>query len=216
MPFHSKITGNSAIHPAFYKGSSDPASPDSTVTAADKTWVDTTTGTNLADGWVWKIRNAGNTAWNTLLDLATALGLKANLASPTFTGTPAAPTAAFQTNTTQLATTAHVYAAKYSNNDAGNSSTAITINWATATTQKVTLTGNCTFTFSNPVAGGVYVLRAHQDATGTRTVTWPAAVHWSGGTAPTLTTTASKVDVFTFHYDGATYFGVTSGLNYTA
>ena len=33
---------------------------------------------------------------------------KANLASPTFTGTPAAPTAALDTNTTQLATTAFV------------------------------------------------------------------------------------------------------------
>lgn len=38
----------------------------------------------------------------------TALGLKANLASPTFTGTPKAPTAAAGTNTTQLATTAFV------------------------------------------------------------------------------------------------------------
>lgn len=37
-----------------------------------------------------------------------ALALKAPLASPTFTGTPAAPTAATTTNTTQLATTAFV------------------------------------------------------------------------------------------------------------
>ncbi len=36
---------------------------------------------------------------------------KAPLASPTFTGTPAAPTAALDTNTTQLATMAAVYAA---------------------------------------------------------------------------------------------------------
>lgn len=38
----------------------------------------------------------------------TALDLKANLASPTLTGTPAAPTAAVDTNTTQIATTAFV------------------------------------------------------------------------------------------------------------
>jgi len=38
----------------------------------------------------------------------TALNLKANLASPAFTGTPSAPTAAINTNTTQLATTAFV------------------------------------------------------------------------------------------------------------
>lgn len=42
---------------------------------------------------------------------AAALALKADLASPTFTGTPAAPTAAPGTNTTQLSTTAFVTAA---------------------------------------------------------------------------------------------------------
>lgn len=41
---------------------------------------------------------------------STALGLKADLASPTFSGTPTAPTATAGTNTTQLATTAFVQA----------------------------------------------------------------------------------------------------------
>lgn len=41
------------------------------------------------------------------------LTLKANVASPTFTGTPAGPTAAVNTNTTQLATTAYVIAQGY-------------------------------------------------------------------------------------------------------
>ena len=40
--------------------------------------------------------------------LQSALELKAPLASPTFTGTPLAPTASFGTNTTQVATTAFV------------------------------------------------------------------------------------------------------------
>ena len=43
--------------------------------------------------------------------LATALGLKATIASPTFTGTPAAPTPSGGDNTTKLATTAFVAAA---------------------------------------------------------------------------------------------------------
>jgi hypothetical protein len=51
----------------------------------------------------------------TSLDLAnqleTRFAAKAALASPTFTGTPAAPTAAAGTNTTQIATTAFVQAA---------------------------------------------------------------------------------------------------------
>ena len=41
-------------------------------------------------------------------NIVTAIGTKADLLSPTFTGTPVAPTAALGTNTTQLATTAFV------------------------------------------------------------------------------------------------------------
>ena len=43
--------------------------------------------------------------------IATAITSKADTASPTFTGTPSAPTAASGTNSTQLATTAFVQAA---------------------------------------------------------------------------------------------------------
>jgi hypothetical protein len=61
------------------------------------------TGSNLV-----KQRNGGNSAWITIGTLgATNWGLAA-LASPTFTGTPSAPTAAAGTNTTQIATTAFV------------------------------------------------------------------------------------------------------------
>lgn len=49
----------------------------------------------------------------TKLYVDTANALKANLASPTFTGIPAAPTAAVDTNTTQLATTAFVIGQGY-------------------------------------------------------------------------------------------------------
>jgi len=67
-------------------------------------WADTTAGQ-------LKIRNSANSAFVVVgtLDVAN-LGL-APLASPTFTGTPAAPTAGSGTNTTQLATTAFVQAA---------------------------------------------------------------------------------------------------------
>ena len=43
--------------------------------------------------------------------VASAIASKSDINSPTFTGTPAAPTATFGTNTTQLATTAFVQAA---------------------------------------------------------------------------------------------------------
>ena len=51
----------------------------------------------------------GFTDFNTYTgDTETAIGLKANIASPTLTGIPAAPTAAINTNTTQIATTEYV------------------------------------------------------------------------------------------------------------
>jgi hypothetical protein len=57
------------------------------------------------------LRNGVSSAFDTLAEIATELALKSTIASPTFTGTPAAPTAAPGTNTTQIATTAFVKAA---------------------------------------------------------------------------------------------------------
>lgn len=51
--------------------------------------------------------DSGST-WGSWYTVQAYLGNKANLASPTFTGTPKAPTAASGTNTTQIATTAFV------------------------------------------------------------------------------------------------------------
>jgi hypothetical protein len=61
----------------------------------------------------------------------------------------------------------------------------------------VTLGGNRTFAFDSPEQWGRYFLRLTQDATGSRTVTWPSSgvtINWAGGSAPTLTTTANKAD----------------------
>lgn len=84
----------------------------------------------------------------------------------------------------------------------------------------VTLAENITsITFSNvpttDTANIVLVLT--QDATGSRTVTWPASVKWSGGVAPTLSTTASAVDIISmFTTDaGTTWYAVTGGLGFS-
>ena len=61
---------------------------------------------------VQRANHTGTQAQSTVTNLTTDLAAKAPLASPTFTGTPAAPTASQGTNTTQVATTAFVQAAK--------------------------------------------------------------------------------------------------------
>lgn len=86
----------------------------------------------------------------------------------------------------------------------------IALDWNNGNVQSVTLAGNRTFTFANPVDGGRYSILLRQDATGSRTITWPGTVLWSGGTAPTLTTTANKTDIVTFIWNGTSYFGTMS------
>jgi hypothetical protein len=97
-----------------------------------------------------------------------------------------------------------------------NTSTAYTINLANGSVQYLTLTGNCTYTFPTPVAGVSFTLIQRQDATGGRTVTWPASVDWPGAVAPTLTSTAQRVDKFVFTaIDGSNWLGSVAGQNYT-
>jgi len=98
----------------------------------------------------------------------------------------------------------------------GNSSTAITLDLANGTVQIITLTGNCVYTFPTPVAGKSFTLIHLQDATGSRTVTWPSTVDWPSATAPTLTATALRADKFVFTaISGTSWLGSVAGQNYT-
>jgi len=88
----------------------------------------------------------------------------------------------------------------------GNSGTAKTVDWSVANRHTVTLTGNVTFTFTSPGGDAILYLRLVQDGTGSRTVTWPAAVKWPAATPPTLTVTAAAVDIVVLIYDSTTAF----------
>jgi hypothetical protein len=94
-----------------------------------------------------------------------------------------------------------------------NSSTAITLSLANGTMQDITLTGSPTITMPAAAAGKSFLLLL-RTGTGGFTVTW-STVRWSGGTAPTLTSTASRMDIFSFFSDGTNWYGVTVGQNYT-
>lgn len=77
-----------------------------------------------------------------------------------------------------------------------SSSGTLTLDLAQTKAFEITLTENITtVALLNPVPSGTfgeYVIKFVQDGTGSRTVTgWPAAVKWPGGTAPTITTTAT-------------------------
>ena len=94
-----------------------------------------------------------------------------------------------------------------------------TIAWDVSTSPiaKVTLGGNRTLAApSNAVGSGQYIsLLVIQDGTGSRTLTWNAAYEFTADEAPTLTTTASKGDLFTFRYNGSKWLEVGRNLNLT-
>ena len=96
-----------------------------------------------------------------------------------------------------------------------NTSTAYTVDIAAGTLFDLTLTGNCTFTFPTATAGRQFTLIINQDATGSRTITWPSTVRWAAGTAPTITATASKTDIISFVAEGTYWLGFVGGQNYT-
>ena len=161
---------------------------------------------------------------SSLVDASTTdISSKANIASPTFTGTPAAPTAAVSTNTTQLATTAFVvaeiadevgttiqaYDADTAKTDVAQTFTAaqrgtistltdgatITPDFATANNFTVTLAGNRTIANpTNLTAGQSGSIFIVQDGTGSRTASWGSYWDFAAGSAPTLTTDANAVD----------------------
>jgi len=95
-----------------------------------------------------------------------------------------------------------------------NSSTAITLDLTNGTVQIITLTGNATITMPTATSGKSFIMFLKQDATGSRTVTW-STVKWAGGTAPTITSTASRQDILSFFADGTNWYGVVVGQNYT-
>jgi len=95
---------------------------------------------------------------------------------------------------------------------------ASTISWNALTqpVAKVTLGGNRTLgAASGGVAGQFVSLLIIQDGTGSRTVTFNAAYEFKDDTAPTLTTTASKGDLFVFRYNGSKWLEVGRNQNLT-
>jgi hypothetical protein len=95
----------------------------------------------------------------------------------------------------------------------GNTGTATTINLLNANVFTATLTGNCTFTLSNPIATGSssFTLILTNDGTAGRTVAWAGGsfVFPGGAAALSRTTTANAVDVWVFFTPngGTTWYG---------
>lgn len=87
----------------------------------------------------------------------------------------------------------------------GNSGTAKTISLTSGTFQTVTLTASCTFTMPTATAGKSFILKVLTGAGGyTATFT---SVKFPDNTAPVVTATAGRYDLFSFIADGTAWSG---------
>jgi hypothetical protein len=96
----------------------------------------------------------------------------------------------------------------------GNTGTAATINFESANFFSATSTAATTWAFSNPVASGDFggfVLELTNG--GAYTQTWPAAVDWPAGAAPTLTASGKDLLVFVTRDGGTIYHGMAASID---
>jgi len=95
---------------------------------------------------------------------------------------------------------------------------ASTISWdvGTSPVAKVTITDNRTLGAGTNAQTGQFVsLLVIQDGTGSRTLSFNAVYEFKDDTAPTLTTTASKGDLFVFRCNGSKFLEVGRNQNLT-
>jgi hypothetical protein len=87
----------------------------------------------------------------------------------------------------------------------GASST-LALTTGTVLTATLTASTPCTFTMPTATAGKSFILILTQASSGMTTATF-TGVKWPGGTAPTITATASAVDIISFVANGSVWYG---------
>jgi hypothetical protein len=113
--------------------------------------------------------------------------------------------------------TGEFIADSYNETYAALSGTSPAVNCETGNSFSLVLSGNTTFTFTNPPASGTaytFSVEIIQNSGGSGySVTWPSSVDWPAATAPTLTADANAKDIFVFTTrDGGTnWYGFTAG-----
>ena len=162
---------------------------------------------------------------NSLVSVTPDTSTLAALASPTFTGTPAAPTASAGTNTTQIATTAYVQGESFAKTNVaqsftkGQRGTPVALTDAASVAVDLSLGNNftllCTSSVgatralanpTNAVAGQTGLITVTQASGGGNALTFSGNYKFAGGStaAPSLTTTANAVDVLPYSVKSAT------------
>lgn len=112
---------------------------------------------------------------------------------------------AYDANTAKLNVTQSFSKAQRGSITALTDGTTITPDFSAANNFSVTLGGNRTLANpTNLTAGQSGIIVITQDGTGSRTLAYGSYFKFPGGTAPTLTTTASAVDVLAYYVESST------------
>jgi hypothetical protein len=106
--------------------------------------------------------------------------------------------------------------ATYSDKETATDGATVTFDCSVSDTHYVLIQDNRTLALSNTIVGQWFKVIIQQDGAGSRTVTWWSTINWAGGSAPTLTTTPNKCDVFNFyHFSSGVFMGFIKGQNIT-
>jgi len=87
-----------------------------------------------------------------------------------------------------------------------SASSTLALTSGTVITATLTASTPCTFTMPTATAGKSFILILTQAATGMTTAVF-TGVKYPGGTAPTITATASAKDIISFVSDGTNWYG---------
>ena len=157
-------------------------------------------GTGVSNNAAMTVTGSGNFAYTRTLTGAT------NVTFPT-TGT-LATLAGSETFTNKTLTNPTVTNYVESVVAIGTVTSSNTLSLTNGTVQTVTLTAStaCTFTMPTATAGKSFILIVTQAAGGSGTAVF-TSVKWPAGTAPTITASASAIDILTFVANGTSWFG---------
>lgn len=167
-------------------GSQSSGATAPSTTFANMIWYDTANN-------IVKMRNEDNDAWISLFTLDQSTDALTAIGSLTLA------------NAAKLASAQSFTAAQRGAVVALTDASSIATDMALGNNFSVTLGGNRTLANpTNLVAGQSGVIVITQDGTGSRTLAYGNYFKFSNGTAPTLTTTASAVDVLAYYVESST------------